>query len=195
MNPSEWPAQVAHKFNLPSTIDPDHTRISELNTEIEESWNGVRKYHKGDEMMAGEIAFIGREIAERIEYCTDMENPNYKAFEHFPTVSQVLENKKDDCDGRAIVACSLLIHRGYNSYVIMNERHAWVITYFEDGSFVEILKNPIPDDDHNWLLQWNDHTVKVNFTHPVSLVVSLFVVLGITSTRVFSLKKIKPSFA
>ncbi len=195
MKPSEWPAQVTHKFDLPSTIDPDHVQISELNAEIEKSWAGVRKYHKGDQMMEDEIDFIGREIKELIEYCPDLENPNYQAFEHFPTVSQVLETKKDDCDGRAIVACSLLIHRGYDSYVIMNERHAWVITYLNDGSFVEILKNPIPDDDHSWLLQWNNNTVKINFTHPVPLVIGVLVLLGITSTRVFLLKKNKPSNA
>ncbi len=195
IKPSEWPTQLSHKLDLPSTIEPDHAEIEELNECIEEGWTELSKYHPGEEAIKGELSYIEYEIKECIDYCTDLENPDYQAFEHFPTVTQVFESRVDDCDGRAIVACSLLIHRGYNSYVIMNDRHAWVITYLDDGSTIEILKNPIPEDDHSWLLQWNDQIVKINFAHPIPLLIGLIAISGITSTQVISKKKGKTSIS
>ncbi len=186
--PSEWPNQIYRRINLSSTIEPDHPDIADLNIEFEERWE--RQYQRCCnwgyselKIMIEEIDFLGEIfIRDKIKYKYDIENPNYPGFEHFPSASQALKGW-DDCDGQAIVAASLLIHRGYDSYVIINEQHAWVITYLEDGTPIEVLKDPIPRNDYSWLVKWNDKEIYVNFTHPLSIIVwAVLLIIFLKST-------------
>ena len=49
IKPAEWPAQLAHKLDLPSTIEPDNIEIANLNEDFEENWNQVRKFYTEEE--------------------------------------------------------------------------------------------------------------------------------------------------
>lgn len=162
INISEWPTQINHKLNLTSTIDPWHPKISELNAELEENlaWTD---YSSAEDRLHIELRELKFLIDEKIPYTPDLENPNHPAVDHYPTISQALEGG-DDCDGRAIIACSLLIQRGYNSYTIINDQHAWVIIYLEDGSTEEILRGGYTNQ---WLLRWNHKQIILNSHHQI----------------------------
>jgi len=46
--------------------------------------------------------------------------------DYIPTVSELLEMRREDCDGRAVLAASLLRQLGQKSYLATDLRHVWV---------------------------------------------------------------------
>src|SRR5262245_57410205 len=48
--------------------------------------------------------------------------------DYFPTVAEALQRGQEDCDGRAIVAASLLRHYGYDAHLAGDITHLWVVT-------------------------------------------------------------------
>jgi hypothetical protein len=63
-------------------------------------------------------------IERKIKYKNDLFN--YKALNHLPTTEEVLQSGKDDCDGQAVLLCSVLRHAGYEAYAVIGPNHAWV---------------------------------------------------------------------
>lgn len=61
---------------------------------------------------------------DRLDYVYD--SSQYSGvLDHIPTPSEVLKNRKDDCDGIAVVTVSLLTRRGYEAYVAESNFHWW----------------------------------------------------------------------
>ena len=48
--------------------------------------------------------------------------------DYLPTVTEAIEKGKEDCDGRAVVAASLLRTLGYESEIVTDFMHVWVKT-------------------------------------------------------------------
>jgi len=48
--------------------------------------------------------------------------------DYLPTVDEVLKKGKEDCDGRAVIAASLLTNLGYKSEIVTDFAHVWVKT-------------------------------------------------------------------
>ncbi len=48
--------------------------------------------------------------------------------DYFPTVEEVVAQGKEDCDGQAIVAASLLRNLGYDARLVTDLAHMWVAT-------------------------------------------------------------------
>ena len=69
-------------------------------------------------------------IERKIKYTNDLFN--YKALNHLPTAEEVLQSGKDDCDGQAILLCSVLRYAGYEAYAVIGPNHAWVEVEGED---------------------------------------------------------------
>ncbi|MFX0085978.1 MAG: hypothetical protein ACFFAU_09900 [Candidatus Hodarchaeota archaeon] len=188
VNVNEWPSQVLHRLNLCTTIEPSHPLIRELSAEFDQYFanqkDRLERIKSSDfKKIRTELDYVEMFIKEKIDYTTDISNEAHIAFEHYPSVAQVLDTQKDDCDGRAIVACSLLVHRGYDSYVIINEQHAWVVTNV-NGSTEHILR-----DNYNtlWLLRWNHKQVVLNSSHPV-LIVCVLLLLALVVFKLVSKK-------
>ena len=57
---------------------------------------------------------------------------SWLAADYWSTADEALKKGFEDCDGRAIVACSLLRSLGYEAYVVMGLDHAWVRVVFGD---------------------------------------------------------------
>jgi hypothetical protein len=53
---------------------------------------------------------------------------NWGVADYFPTVEEVVERQKEDCDGRAIVAASIMRHFGYDAQLVTDFAHLWVKT-------------------------------------------------------------------
>ena len=163
---NEWPSQVANRFFLTNTIKPDHPRIEQLNNEFQQSFDAELERRKSISSIGNniekeklELIWLEQFIINKIRYVSDVEN--YKAFDHYPNIQQALQDG-DDCDGRAIIACSLLIHRGFlDSYVIINQNHAWIEVYLSDGSLMEILTLSTNIDGKTWFIKWNDSKIKI----------------------------------
>jgi hypothetical protein len=48
--------------------------------------------------------------------------------DYMPTVTEVIEMGREDCDGRAVIAASLLRNLGYNARLVTDFAHVWVAT-------------------------------------------------------------------
>ncbi len=48
--------------------------------------------------------------------------------DYMPTVAEVVEKGREDCDGRAVIAASLLKSLGYNARIVTDFAHVWVAT-------------------------------------------------------------------
>jgi hypothetical protein len=177
LNISEWPTQINHKLNLTSTINPWHPEIIELNAELNDRLT-INDHQSEEKRLNLELYHITWLIEEKIKPIPDIHNPYHPALEHYPTISQALEGY-DDCDGRAIIACSLLIHRGYNSYMIINDNHAWVIIYLQSGESKEILRETSTPSPGEWILQWNHEYIKINLSNPILITPLLLISLGL----------------
>lgn len=78
----------------------------------------VESYAQGDPHKA--FQFIESEIL----YTSDFFN--HASLDHLATAEEVLSSGQDDCDGQAVVLCSVLRYEGYDAYTVVGPSHAWV---------------------------------------------------------------------
>lgn len=69
---------------------------------------------------------VQKAVYERIPYAWDWET--WGVCEYLPTVAEVFEQGREDCDGRAVVAASLLRRMGYDAWLVSDLLHVWVET-------------------------------------------------------------------
>lgn len=133
-DPRYWGQQISRRLNRGALISPNAQCIIELNTEFENSTYYQGPYNRSTlQGQMDELSDIQGFIRSYIEYEYDFfQYPG--VFDHLPTVEEVLANRKDDCDGIAIVTVSLLVLLGYEAYIAESDSHWWtyVKIYGED---------------------------------------------------------------
>lgn len=73
-----------------------------------------------------EARLIGKLVLQKIRYVSDYEN--WANLEYWPRAEEVWEKRQEDCDGRAILATSLLRARGFRSAgLVVGLDHMWVM--------------------------------------------------------------------
>ncbi len=65
-------------------------------------------------------------VYERVPYEWDWNT--WGMADYLPTVDEVIEKGKEDCDGRAVVAASLLSGLGFKAEIVTDFAHVWVKT-------------------------------------------------------------------
>jgi len=65
-------------------------------------------------------------VYEKIPYEWDWNT--WGTADYMPTVEEAIAMGKEDCDGRAVVAASLLTHFGFESQIVTDFSHCWVKT-------------------------------------------------------------------
>ncbi len=117
-------------------------------------------------------AYVYRLLPYRDDYL------NWLTADYWPTVLEALGKGSEDCDGRAIVACSILQGMGYQAYVVVGLDHLWVMV--RDGdSWIEILY-PRPPAVMVFNESWSIHVgfwreLKLRIAPPVFYMDSLMV--------------------
>ena len=72
-----------------------------------------------------EFKAVERFVYQRIRYQYDWDN--WGNLDYWPTVAEVLERGREDCDGQAVLAASILRARGFtNARIVANLNHVWV---------------------------------------------------------------------
>ncbi len=108
--------QVRHTFAPESLIQTDFAGMQEINRQI-------------DQLIArspdrSEIKTIEKFVLKRIRYVSDYQT--WGNMEYWPTAEEVWQNRQEDCDGRAILAVSILRSRGYPSArLAISLDHMW----------------------------------------------------------------------
>ena len=69
---------------------------------------------------------VERFVYLKVPYAWDWEN--WGTADYLPTLAEVFERGKEDCDGRAVVAASLLARLGYQAELVTDFGHVWVKT-------------------------------------------------------------------
>ncbi len=117
-NPVLLVQQIHHLLNVEELIQADLPAMPEINREI-------------DGLLASnapamtEFKAIERFVYRRIAYQYDWHG--WWNLDYWPTAAEVWERKREDCDGRAVLAVSILRSRGYaEARLVANLQHVWV---------------------------------------------------------------------
>ena len=117
-NPVLFVRQIAHLLDTESLIQPNLPAMAEINREI-------------DQLIATnvpaltEFKAVERFVYRRITYQYDWHG--WWNLDYWPTAAEVWERKREDCDGRAVLATSILRARGHaDARLVANLQHVWV---------------------------------------------------------------------
>ncbi|MBU6997350.1 MAG: transglutaminase domain-containing protein [Theionarchaea archaeon] len=139
INPLEWKTQVDRFFSPQQLILPGAT--ADLYDEMEEN-------------VKDDPAQVFSVIEWKVQYATDLFN--YRALNHLATAEEVLRRGRDDCDGQAVVLCSVLRYAGYDAVAVIGPYHSWV----------EVKGNPhtmINYKEGTWFVRFNEMSVQWNY--------------------------------
>ena len=117
-NPVLLLRQLGHYLDTESLIQPHLPAMPEINREI-------------DQLIATnapaltELKAVERFVYRRIAYQYDWHG--WWNLDYWPTAAEVWERKREDCDGRAVLAASILRARGHaDARLVANLQHVWV---------------------------------------------------------------------
>jgi len=119
--PKLWllPTLVRRVNRLETLLDPTHPGLAELERD-------VRRRLPSDAPPRAVLDTVQQAVHEHLPYRWDWET--WGVVEYLPTVGEALAKGHEDCDGRAIVAASLLRRMGYDAWLVSDLLHMWVET-------------------------------------------------------------------
>ena len=164
LKPSMIGDQVWRRVDPPSLLDPNSLVINELNQEFETFFRKHQQLSTCSktgallDLQIAEIESIELFVEMHIEYRSDF--GQYLAFDHLATDIEIDHAGSDDCDGRAILATSLLLNRGHDAWVLIGPRHYSVGVILSSGVMVQILRET---GGKWWVLRFNDTQIVYNW--------------------------------
>ncbi len=152
VNPLIWKSQCERRISPQSLIQPE--KMGDFSEEMKEKTpQEIFEY-----------------IESEISYVSDF--LNYGSLEHLPTAEEVLLTRKDDCDGQAVLLCSVLRYQGYPAYTVVGPSHAWVEIATDDTLFINYRGGP-------WVVRFNEAAVQWNFPSLFLLILEEFMILTV----------------
>lgn len=155
-NPPDWKSQVERRFSPQTLIQPDAT--AEFTAEMER------------ELISFTPSAAFEYIKGEILYTNDFFN--HASIDHLPSTEEVLATRQDDCDGQAILLCSILRLKGYEAYTAIGPSHAWV----------EVGTAPLVKLDYRggaWYVRFNEREVQWNLSSLLLMVGEQFIILTV----------------
>lgn len=70
-------------------------------------------------------------VYDRVAYAWDWDN--WGVSDYLPTVEEVVQRGREDCDGRAVAAASLMVRFGVQAQLVSDIAHVWVRTPVGDA--------------------------------------------------------------
>ncbi|MFM8469834.1 MAG: hypothetical protein ACKODH_07685 [Limisphaerales bacterium] len=117
-NPVLLVRQIAHLLDTESLIQPDLPAMPEINRAIDQ-------LIATNSLPLTEFKAVERFVYRRIQYQYDWHG--WWNLDYWPTAAEVWERQREDCDGRAVLAVSILRARGYpEARLVANLQHVWV---------------------------------------------------------------------
>lgn len=130
--PSFWriPQWLARWADLNSLLEPNHPGLAPLELAVRaelERLNSSAASAPPAAAAPAELSMIVQRVVDRaIPYEFDWNV--WGMMDHVPTVAEVLAAGRDDCDGKAVVAASLLRRLGVEAWLVSDFVHTWVET-------------------------------------------------------------------
>jgi len=110
---------IQHWRDPNALVEPDAPAIQPLVDEL-------RPHLRDDLPPRDALKRVERYVCNKIPYEWDWNT--WGVADYLPTVAEVLQMGKEDCDGRAVVAASLLRNFGFNAQLVTDFAHVWVKT-------------------------------------------------------------------
>lgn len=122
-NPLILVKHVRHWSDLGAMVTPDEPSLLPLVTEVER-----RLAERADSIRDPRQALrvVEEVVYERILYAWDWET--WGCADYLPTAAETIERGHEDCDGRAVVAASILRRLGFEARLVTDGSHMWVRT-------------------------------------------------------------------
>ena len=147
--PSQFARHVLHLSDLEAMVEPDAPELAAMETELRarlEKKRGVGAQRKGQPRAEANAPWherfsprqvqkeVQRFVYDKVTYGWDWDV--WGSADYMPTIGEMFERAEkyangqlvEDCDGRAVVAASLMRRLGYNSKIVTDLRHVWVTT-------------------------------------------------------------------
>ncbi len=123
--PRPWllPVSFERLRDLNSTLDPQHPGLAPFEADVRERLGAASS-------QPAILKAVEKVVYERIPYAWDWQV--WGVMEYVPTLAEVLAVGREDCDGRAVVAASLLRRMGYEAHLVSDLLHVWVETPMGD---------------------------------------------------------------
>lgn len=117
--PNRLIRHIDHWLNMNALVDPDAESIQPWLTEL-------RPQITDDLSPTQALRTVESFVYKKVPYAWDWDN--WGVVDYLPTVDEVVEKGMEDCDGRAVVAASLLTSLGYKAELVTDYAHMWVKT-------------------------------------------------------------------
>lgn len=122
-NPQLLVQHLRNWSNLSAMIDPDEPAILPLVEAVRGRLSAVPEIG-GDSTRV--LRIVEEEVYGRIHYAWDWET--WGCVDYLPTAAETLRLGREDCDGRAVVAASVLRKLGHDAQLVTDGSHMWVRT-------------------------------------------------------------------
>ena len=143
-SPSRFAKHVGHLRNLDAMVEPKAPELAAWDEEL------LQRLAKGTAAKAPTTqpfrellrslppqqvqASVEAFVYEKVKYAWDWET--WGVADYMPTVAEMFAEAaktggaplREDCDGRAVMAASLMRRLGYDSHIVTDVRHVWVTT-------------------------------------------------------------------
>ncbi len=146
--PKVWlvPVWVGRLTDMGSVLDPRHEGLAPLEREARAALDQQTAGQQVDKDKAV-LSVVQEVVCKHVPYAWDWDT--WGVFDYLPTVAEVFAKGREDCDGRAVVAASLLQRMGYDAWLVCDLKHVWVRTPDGDtmgpGDGEATLSAPSPD--------------------------------------------------
>ena len=119
--PKFWliPTWASRLSDMDAVLDADHPGLVEFE-------QAVRSRMRGERSSENVLAAVQEVVTENIAYAWDWDV--WGVMDYLPTVDEVLQKRREDCDGQAVLAASLLRRMGFDAHLASDLVHTWVVT-------------------------------------------------------------------
>lgn len=139
-DPRQFARHISHLSNLDSMVDPDAPELAAWEAEVRTrmartapagSQEGADSTRRSSPQMVQ--AVVQKLVLDKVQYGWDWDV--WGSADYMPTVGEIFARAEsrggvlqEDCDGRAVMAASLMRRLGYNARIVTDLRHVWVTT-------------------------------------------------------------------
>lgn len=166
LNPLTWKTQIERFVSPQQLIQPEKVApfYQEMREEIKRDPEDIFWY-----------------IKFRIKYRNDL--ANYGALNHLATAEEILLREQDDCDGYAVVTCSVLRRAGYTAYAVIGPSHAWVEVEAEEPLLIDYKGG-------DWFVKFNESSCAWKVESYLLMVLEeFFLLVALFSILIYSYEK------
>lgn len=164
--PKLWliPTWLHRMRNMNAMLQPDNPELADLETQVRAA---VGAEPTSETLLAAVQTTVNRRLPYEFDWNT------WGVMDWLPTVDEALHAGKEDCDGRAVVAASLLRRMGHKAWLVSDYTHTWVACDVGETMAPRATKKSLVADDEGTRARV-DFSMLENLAHGAAFGVTVF---------------------